>query len=262
MRRKGIFTTENTENTEVASVNSGRSVVDTDDIPDGFQMTKLGPLPKEWRVVRLGELVEKNLLLIRSGFPRGQHNELGDGVPHLRPFNITNDGNLDLSHIKYVSPPSDNDPHWLCSGDVIFNNTNSEELVGKTAIFDRTGWFVLSNHMTLLRVLDPNQVNAYWLSLQLHYFWYLGLYQSLCRRHVNQASISLERLKGIPIPLPPLDEQREIARILQTVDARIAAEQARRAVLEELFKTLLHALMSGQLRLSGDLPVQSEKGNY
>jgi len=187
--------------------------------------------------------------LIRGGFPQGQHNEVGNGVPHLRPFNITNDGNLDLSQIKYIAPPSEDDPHWLLSNDVIFNNTNSEELVGKTALFDRNGRFVLSNHMTLIRILEPKQVDAFWLSRQLHYFWHLGLYKSLCRRHVNQASISLERLKGIAIPFPPFDEQREIARMLQAVDAKIAAEERRRAALEEVFKTLLHALMSGRMRV-------------
>jgi type I restriction enzyme S subunit len=214
-----------------------------------LQETEIGPIPAHWRVVRLGELVEKRLLLIRGGFPQGQHNEVGNGVPHLRPFNITNDGNLDLSQVKYVAPPSEDDPHWLLPNDVIFNNTNSEELVGKTALFDRDGRFVLSNHMTLIRILEPNQVDAFWLSRQLHYFWYLGLYKSLCRRHVNQASISLERLKGISIPFPPFDEQCKIARILQALDAKIAAEERRRAALEELFKTLLHALMSGRIRV-------------
>jgi type I restriction enzyme S subunit len=48
---------------------------------------------------------------------------------------------------------------------------------------------------------------------------------------------------------------------LQAVDAKIAAEQARRAALEELFKSLLHELMSGQIRLSGDLTVHAEKEN-
>jgi type I restriction enzyme S subunit len=51
------------------------------------------------------------------------------------------------------------------------------------------------------------------------------------------------------LPLPPLDEQREIARMLQAVDTRIAAEQARRAALEELFKTLLHLFMTAKLRV-------------
>jgi restriction endonuclease S subunit len=56
-------------------------------------------------------------------------------------------------------------------------------------------------------------------------------------------------IRDFVIPLPPLDEQREIARMLQAVDAKIAAEQARRAALEELFKTLLHLLMTAKLRV-------------
>jgi len=56
MKKKGIFTIENTERTEVDAVASGHSVANTEDLPNGFQMTELGPLPKEWRVVRLGEV--------------------------------------------------------------------------------------------------------------------------------------------------------------------------------------------------------------
>ena len=69
------------------------------------------------------------------------------------------------------------------------------------------------------------------------------------KRGATIKGVPRQDLLKLPIPLPPLDEQREIARMLQAVDAKIAAEQARRAALEELFKTLLHELMSGRLRL-------------
>jgi len=52
-------------------------------------------------------------------------------------------------------------------------------------------------------------------------------------------------------PLPPLPEQREIARILAAVDAKIAAEEARREALDALFRSLLHHLMTGRIRTQG-----------
>jgi len=54
MKRKEILTTENTERTEVDAVASGHSVVNTEDLPDGFQMIELGPLPK--RAIRKPDL--------------------------------------------------------------------------------------------------------------------------------------------------------------------------------------------------------------
>lgn len=221
----------------------------TDQVP--MQETELGPLPEEWRVVRLGDLENKGHLWVKNGYPQGEHNTKGNGVPHLRPFNITSEGIIDVSQVKFVDAPPEDSPYWVKCGDVLFNNTNSEELVGKTAYFDLNGKFVLSNHMTIIRVAD-NALDAYWLAKQLHWFWYEGLFHSICRRHVNQASVSLERLRQVCIPLPPLAEQREIARILQAVDEKIRAEEARKAALEGLFRSLLHHLMTAQVRLPQD----------
>jgi len=210
--------------------------------------TEIGPLPEHWQVVRLGELVAKGVLWIKNGFPQGEHNQTGLGIPHLRPFNITDTGDITLSQIKYVPSPAEDSLYWVLPGDVIFNNTNSEELVGKTAYFNINGKFVISNHMTLIRA-SSDEIDAYWLSKYLHWLWSQGVFQGLCRRHVNQASVSLERLKQVSIPLPPLAEQREIARILQAVDRRIAAEEAYARALGELFRALLGELMSGRRRV-------------
>ncbi|BCP66523.1 hypothetical protein TthHB5018_14570 [Thermus thermophilus] len=66
---------------------------------------------------------------------------------------------------------------------------------------------------------------------------------------------------NLPIPLPPLDEQREIARMLQVVDEKIRAEEARKAALEALFKTLLHDLMTAKRRLPAEFVARFKEGS-
>ena len=61
--------------------------------------------------------------------------------------------------------------------------------------------------------------------------------------------VNIPILSSLLLPLPRLPEQRQIARILQTVDRKIEAEEARAQALQALFKTLLHHLMTARVRL-------------
>ena len=212
--------------------------------PSAFWAAEFGTKPKGWETVSVGELVALGILWVKSGFAQGGHNSQGRGVPHLRPFNVTTDGIISLDQVKSVSPPEPNSPYWVRPGDVIFNNTNSEELVGKTALFSLAGKFVLSNHMTILRVLDPSRLDARWLSFKMQLLWRLGIFQALCRRHVNQASVSLERLKGVELVLPSLSEQRAIAHVLSSEQRAREATVAAVAATRELKRSLMRHLFA------------------
>ncbi len=131
-------------------------------------------LPEGWGAAGIGELIDSGQLWVKNGYADGRFNIEGLGVPHLRTFNISDAGAIDLTQIKSVRPPSVDDPHWLHRSDVIFNNTNSEELVGKTALFDQAGDFVLSNHMTILRVLNRHCLEPSFLARALHRKWMTG----------------------------------------------------------------------------------------
>ncbi|MDI3538251.1 MAG: type restriction enzyme subunit [Bacillota bacterium] len=65
----------------------------------------------------------------------------------------------------------------------------------------------------------------------------------------SRQRVDVRAFLSLPVPLPPLSEQREIVRILQSADKKLQAEEARKKALEELFKTLLHNLMTGKVRI-------------
>ncbi len=209
-----------------------------------YNEAQLDLMPKDWKLVTLGEIISNNTLWVKNGYAQGGYNQDGLGIPQLRPFNITSQGSIDFSLIKYVEPPPKESQYWVNPADVIFNNTNSEELVGKTAYFSLNGKFVLSNHMTIMRVLDQNSLDSYWLAHVMYYFWHTGLFKAICRRHVNQASISLAHINGITIPLPPLPEQRAIAQVLSTVRQSIEATKQVIAAARELKRSLMKYLFT------------------
>ena len=198
-------------------------------------------LPDGWKWARLGDLEIKHALWMRNGFPCGNNNEAQLGVPQLRPMNVDDSGQINLSSVKFIETDKDISGYQVHENDVIFNNTNSYALVGKTAMWDRgTANYVLSNHMTILRFADQSEVEPYYLARYFHYLWLKRYFERIRRQHVNQASVSLERLRGVEIALPPLPEQRAIAQALRTVqeakDARqrsLALERERKAALME-----------------------------
>jgi len=91
----------------------------------------LPQLPKGWIWEKLGSLAQE----INPGFPSGKWvRGEKQGIPHLRPMNISSDGSVDLTDLKYVNR-NNYDP--LIKGDILFNNTNSPKLLGKTALYQR-----------------------------------------------------------------------------------------------------------------------------
>src|SRR5262245_47199645 len=119
----------------------------------------LTQLPSSWIVAYVGDVIKD----IRSGFSSGTHNREGRGVVHLRPMNIDRRGRITLSDVRYVDPESD---VRVAPGDVLFNNTNSPELVGKTAPIVEEGDWAFSNHMTRLR--PPPEISHRFIAYQLH----------------------------------------------------------------------------------------------
>lgn len=201
-------------------------------------------LPLSWNFVALEEVSAD----VSPGFASGKHNSAGAGVPHLRPMNVDRDGQIDLKVVKSVAESNGIE---LRQGDVLFNNTNSAELVGKTAVVStRESGFAFSNHMTRIRPEDG--VNSVFVARQLHFLWMAGYMKHRCTNHVNQASISSKTLaKTIPFLLPPATEQIRIVakleELLSDLDAGVAELKVAQNKLEQYRQSLLKAAVEGAL---------------
>jgi type I restriction enzyme, S subunit len=208
-----------------------------------FKQTDLGEIPEEWEVVRLRELVAE----VKPGFPSGERDP--DGIVQLRMNNISIDGRIVLDSLLKVPTPKDVESYLLRQGDILFNNTNSVELIGKSAFFDgKLDYVTYSNHLTRIRV-DKARVFPNWLLHVLIRKWQLNYFRSVCLRHVGQAGIRSADLLSIKVALPALSEQKEIASILSTLDEKKEKETQKKEALQYLKKGLMDDLVTGKVRV-------------
>ncbi|WP_104163843.1 restriction endonuclease subunit S [Cryobacterium sp. N22] len=175
--------------------------------------------------------------------------DLADGVFQIRMNNVTRDGHLDLTKKRRVlATDRQRQQQSLRVGDVIFNATNSPELVGKSALIRHLDEpTVFSNHFFRLRV-DPQQMHPDYLSNFLRFEFSRGTFRGLARQWVSQAAVSRESLESVVIRVPPLPEQRRIAAILDQADDLRSKRRRALALLDELADSAfaeLHAHSAG-----------------
>jgi type I restriction enzyme S subunit len=208
-----------------------------------FKDTEIGRIPREWEVVKLEDVVSE----AKPGFACGKRDE--NGILQLRMDNIEPEGWINVEAGVRVPVPEDVEDYILKPGNILFNNTNSIDLIGKTAIF--RGEFsrcVYSNHLTRIRV-NQNKVIPEWVLYLLIRKWELGVFKAICHRHVHQAGINNEDLLRLKIPLPSLQEQQKITSIILTVDNKIKLEKKEKVRLERIKQGLMDLLLTGKIRV-------------
>jgi type I restriction enzyme, S subunit len=211
--------------------------------------TEYGSVPEAWNVIELKDAVAEIDYGLSAPIPKTPPK---GGTNIVSTADITKDGRLLYAQIRQVEVPAKSIARLtLKGGDLLFNWRNSPELVGKTAVFEgQLVPHIFASFILRVRTREERTHNLFLKQLLNHYRT-SRVFLSLARRAVNQANYNRNEISLLAIPHPPVPEQREIAAQLLAVDAKIAAEESRRAALDALFKSLLHNLMTGKVRLPG-----------
>jgi type I restriction enzyme S subunit len=162
----------------------------------------------------------------------------GGQYPYLRMNNITYDGELDLTDTKRIDVPDNElDKCTVRRGDVLFNRTNSKELVGKTCVYDREEPMVLAGFVIRVRLNElmlPEFLSAF-LNTDFSKKMLLGM----CKAAIGQANINAQEMQGIGIYIPPVEIQQEFVSFKNQVDKSKAQVQKALDETQLLFNSLM-----------------------
>ena len=127
-------------------------------------------------------------------------------VAVLRMGNIRH-GEIDYSNLVYSNDDTDNINLLLQEKDILFNRTNSRELVGKTGIYRGDIPAIFAGYLVLIRpiIIDPEYLNYV---MNSHYEW--SYCQNVRSDGINQSNVSASKIGEFLIPVPPLSEQERI----------------------------------------------------
>lgn len=158
--------------------------------------------PRRWEVGTIKEVVAD----VRYGSSRPAVD--GGKYPYLRMNNITYSGELDLTDIKRINvPESELEKCTVRRGDVLFNRTNSKELVGKTCVYNQDEMMVLAGFVIRVRVNE--RVLPDFLSAFLNTDFSKKMLSGMCKAAIGQANINAREVQNIGIYIPPVELQRQ-----------------------------------------------------
>jgi len=220
-------------------------------IPKGYKQTEVGVIPVEWEVKTLGQLISL------AQYGSSAKSSSSGKVPVLRMGNLQG-GTIDWDSLVYTNNEQEIAHYELNRDDLLFNRTNTIDLVGKTSIFKAERQAIYAGYLIRVVVhkglVCPDFVNYFMNTPTAKRYSQMVLSVA-----VGQANINAEKLKTYPIPLPPLAEQKAIAQVLSDTDALIASLDKLISKKKAIKQGTMQELLTGRRRIGKECKTQSEK---
>jgi type I restriction enzyme, S subunit len=196
--------------------------------------------PKNWPVVTIGDLVDE------TAYGSSEKASTAGKLPMLRMNNITYEGGWTFEDMKYFDfAPELLSRYTVRSGDILFNRTNSKELVGKSAVYRETVPMGFAGY--LIRVRTNNATDPEYLGSFLNTAYAKRVLQAMCKNIIGMANINAQELRSIRIPKPPFEIQKRFGRIVSHAIRNREIQIRSQAKLDALFESLQDRAFGGEL---------------
>ncbi|MEW8050402.1 MAG: restriction endonuclease subunit S [Candidatus Thiodiazotropha sp.] len=197
--------------------------------------------PKGFPQGTIRELMED----VRYGTSKKAHVEKR-GIPILRMGNVTYEGQLDLDDLKYIELEEKDFSKWTVEkDDLIFNRTNSKELVGKTAVYGLEAPMALAGY--LVRGRTNENGDPYYVSGYLNSPHGKTTLRNMCKNIVGMANINAQEFQSISILVPPIETQKRYRRLIEQVSVQRDTLRHSFTKLNDLFLSLQQRAFNGEL---------------
>ena len=198
--------------------------------------------PKGWPVTTIGDVIEK----ADYGTSKKASSN-GSGIAIIRMGNVTYGGDLDLLDTKHVElSEEERQKYSLGDEDILFNRTNSKELVGKTGLWDGRFEAVAASYFIRVRA-NRSAVLPFYLWAFLNTAYMKHRLFAVARGAIGQSNINAKELRAFSIPIPTLRLQKEFSDRVIEIRSILAQRDMSQRSGDALFLALLAQTFSGQL---------------
>lgn len=196
---------------------------------------------KRWKTGKIRDIVSE----VNYGTSKKADERVGK-YPILRMNNITYKGHWDFSNLKYIDLNDDELPKYLVyKGDLLFNRTNSKELVGKTAVYRNDRPMVYAGY--LIRVRTNEKANTEYISAYLNSIHGKLVLKNMCKNIVGMSNINAQEMQNINILNPPIELQNKFAEIVEKTEAQKELMQKSLKEMENNFQSIMQKAFRGEL---------------
>ncbi|RMB08295.1 restriction endonuclease subunit S [Haloplanus aerogenes] len=219
-----------------------------------FTEKQFGSIPSDWPVVRLGEVLTDS----RYGTDEKSHSD-GEGYPTLRIPNVVQ-RRITEDDIKYTElSDSAVEKLALQEGDLLIVRTNGNpDYAGRCAVFEeRDETYVFASYLIRLR-FDEDRVHPKYVREFLNSSLGRVEMNGWIRTSAGNYNLSIGGIEKIEIPLPPLEEQREIVEIVETLDENQESTREYKNRISNLKEGISRRLVSGDVRIHSEVDIPDE----